>query len=39
VEFGKYPATTYSDPVIKTSSKTWELMDLWKSDCFLLDNK
>jgi hypothetical protein len=39
VEFGKYPATTYSDPVIKTSSKTRELMDLWKSDCFLLDNK
>jgi hypothetical protein len=39
VEFGKCPATTYSDPVIKTNSKTWELKDLWKSDCFLLDNK
>ncbi|TVU29037.1 hypothetical protein EJB05_20579, partial [Eragrostis curvula] len=39
VEVGKYPATTYSDPVTKTSSKDWVLKDLGIYDCILLDNK
>ncbi|GJM85664.1 hypothetical protein PR202_ga02136 [Eleusine coracana subsp. coracana] len=39
VELGKYPAATYADPLTETSSKTWALKDLWKSDCILLDNK
>ncbi|CAL4967998.1 unnamed protein product [Urochloa decumbens] len=38
-EVGTYPSATYSDPVIKTNSKTWMLEELWKSDCILLDNK
>lgn len=37
VELGK--SATYSDLLIETSSKIWELKDLWKSDCILLDNK
>ena len=39
VEFETYHSTTYSDPVIKTNSKTCMLEELWKSDCILLDNK
>jgi len=39
VEVGTYPSATYSDPVVKTNSKTWMLEELWKSDCILLDNK
>ncbi|KAF8692977.1 hypothetical protein HU200_039343 [Digitaria exilis] len=39
VEVGSYPCATYSDPDIKTDSKTLMLQELWKSDCILLDNK